>query len=552
MRGQFGVRRELLGAVGLALAPGWVPAVACLARTYGAGAGGAGFDAGAYALCLLPVLVGALAPWAVVMTGCLRSRASSVATGSSRSRTGAGTVLGERAALLAGMACAVLAALICVMNELAAVVSPSFLALALGLGSLGGAGVQYAWVARCAEGSGAPGLRGCVAFSCLGLALAACAALLAPCGLPLMAALMLLPVAAGLLYLAPAGAGSVGAGNAGGEVAERGAVGSEAACGEAVASVRRDISGSVAAAEVDGTLGNIPVGSDEADPAVPRDGYTLSVCLRHALSSALFGFVFALMMYNFLMTQFARLEAWAALALPVGVLVAGAFLLLGRVAHAESPVHFAYRLLVVPVVLAFFPFNPGTAESLHFAFFFTFAAMAAFAVLAPLLAHDAVERWHVRLARPWGAMVAGCCAGWIVGCLVALGEAHFGVLTGTYAIFIQAIACIMLGAVASNLLVLDRQSLVAAYASMARGALTPARGGEGLAGRCRAVAASHGLTRREGEVLVVLARGYSLARVCEELSISEGTAISHRRSVYAKLGVHSRDELLDLVDAAEE
>ncbi|MBS5449869.1 MAG: hypothetical protein KHZ24_01445 [Coriobacteriia bacterium] len=49
-----------------------------------------------------------------------------------------------------------------------------------------------------------------------------------------------------------------------------------------------------------------------------------------------------------------------------------------------------------------------------------------------------------------------------------------------------------------------------------------------------------------------MARGYSLARVCEELSISEGTAISHRRNVYAKLGVHSRDELLDLVDAAGE
>jgi DNA-binding CsgD family transcriptional regulator len=65
--------------------------------------------------------------------------------------------------------------------------------------------------------------------------------------------------------------------------------------------------------------------------------------------------------------------------------------------------------------------------------------------------------------------------------------------------------------------------------------------------RCRDITLENGLTPREFEVLVVLARGNSLARVKDELVISEGTAITHRRNIYQKLSVHSKQELLDYV-----
>ena len=45
----------------------------------------------------------------------------------------------------------------------------------------------------------------------------------------------------------------------------------------------------------------------------------------------------------------------------------------------------------------------------------------------------------------------------------------------------------------------------------------------------------------------MLAHGNSLARVQSDLVISEGTAITHRRNIYRKLDVHSKQELLDFV-----
>lgn len=64
----------------------------------------------------------------------------------------------------------------------------------------------------------------------------------------------------------------------------------------------------------------------------------------------------------------------------------------------------------------------------------------------------------------------------------------------------------------------------------------------------RRIAFDRGLTPRELDVLVVLGRGNTLARVQSELVISEGTAITHRRNIYRKLDVHSKQELLDFVE----
>ena len=71
----------------------------------------------------------------------------------------------------------------------------------------------------------------------------------------------------------------------------------------------------------------------------------------------------------------------------------------------------------------------------------------------------------------------------------------------------------------------------------------------GLLAGCKKLALAGGLTQRESEVLVILARGSGLAKVQEELFISQGTAITHRNSIYRKLDVHSRQELLDRIDA---
>lgn len=65
-----------------------------------------------------------------------------------------------------------------------------------------------------------------------------------------------------------------------------------------------------------------------------------------------------------------------------------------------------------------------------------------------------------------------------------------------------------------------------------------------LADRC-------GLTPREREVLVALARGRSARYIADTFVVSKETARTHIRHVYRKLEVHSREELLDLVEGCD-
>lgn len=65
---------------------------------------------------------------------------------------------------------------------------------------------------------------------------------------------------------------------------------------------------------------------------------------------------------------------------------------------------------------------------------------------------------------------------------------------------------------------------------------------------CRTLAASHGLSGREAEILGYLARGRSQPYIREELVLSKNTVATHVKHIYQKLDVHSRQELLDLFE----
>ncbi|MCI8468525.1 MAG: helix-turn-helix transcriptional regulator [Eggerthellaceae bacterium] len=69
---------------------------------------------------------------------------------------------------------------------------------------------------------------------------------------------------------------------------------------------------------------------------------------------------------------------------------------------------------------------------------------------------------------------------------------------------------------------------------------------------CEQVALEHGLTSRELDVLMLLARGRTSPVIQERLVVSHNTVKSHVRHIYAKLDVHSQQELIDEVDRAIE
>lgn len=68
-----------------------------------------------------------------------------------------------------------------------------------------------------------------------------------------------------------------------------------------------------------------------------------------------------------------------------------------------------------------------------------------------------------------------------------------------------------------------------------------------MAIRINALAASHGLTDREVEVLFLAARGKTNNQIGRDMFISQGTVKAHMNHIYRKLEVHSRKELAALV-----
>ncbi len=69
-----------------------------------------------------------------------------------------------------------------------------------------------------------------------------------------------------------------------------------------------------------------------------------------------------------------------------------------------------------------------------------------------------------------------------------------------------------------------------------------------LEARCDALAAARGLTRRETEVMRLLARGRTGVFIQKELCVSYNTIKAHVKHIYQKLDVHTHQELIDLVE----
>lgn len=67
--------------------------------------------------------------------------------------------------------------------------------------------------------------------------------------------------------------------------------------------------------------------------------------------------------------------------------------------------------------------------------------------------------------------------------------------------------------------------------------------------RCDVIAAEHQFTPRESEIFLLLAQGFTIPVISEKLFVSENTVKSHVKSIYQKLDVHVRSELIELVNA---
>ena len=80
----------------------------------------------------------------------------------------------------------------------------------------------------------------------------------------------------------------------------------------------------------------------------------------------------------------------------------------------------------------------------------------------------------------------------------------------------------------------------------------PAPAADAIAGACATLSARHALSAREAVVLELLARGNTRQSIATKLVVSENTVRTHVKNIYAKLRIHSKQQLIDLVDGMRE
>ena len=58
------------------------------------------------------------------------------------------------------------------------------------------------------------------------------------------------------------------------------------------------------------------------------------------------------------------------------------------------------------------------------------------------------------------------------------------------------------------------------------------------------------MTKRETEILSLLARGRDVSFICNELYLARNTVKGYTKRIYARLDIHSKQEAIDIVLSA--
>lgn len=239
-----------------------------------------------------------------------------------------------------------------------------------------------------------------------------------------------------------------------------------------------------------------------------------------------------------------RTTPWAVAPLSLaGALAVVAMFVLLRFKTDQALINFSYRFflpLVVFVVFAATAFvDPPWQHAVMTVGSLIFCTIYALVMLAMLVSMAG----HMRsLALPAGGImiIVGCLA-----CLLSGADVNSGVLGG----YLYRVLLVLFVTLAVTLMITPSSRLwhvvlegIDAVESSGHDA--QAR----YARRCAELSKAYRLTTREAEILLLLGRGHTSVFVADELTVAESTVRSHRKNIYRKLGVTSREELFKLLD----
>ncbi len=156
------------------------------------------------------------------------------------------------------------------------------------------------------------------------------------------------------------------------------------------------------------------------------------------------------------------------------------------------------------------------------------------------------------LAKTHGASAALC-----IG--LANGFVQVGVLAGNLLGRFSAEAAmpfdlhsaglVLIAAVALAMIAIPQKDPAADDSPSIGSSLTANSVDEALARACLRIQERYGLSDRETEIAVLLAKGRTRPYIREQLFISTNTVATHIKHIYGKLDIHSKEELIDMVNS---
>ena len=226
-----------------------------------------------------------------------------------------------------------------------------------------------------------------------------------------------------------------------------------------------------------------------------------------------------------------------------GLVAAAAMLPLLRIKSDQRLVCWVYSLFLPLLAFAAFAlaaFFDGSSQRLAvMAGAFAFCTVFALATSATIVATAGRAR---SFGLPAASMVLVACC---LACLLphALGAAGLDAYR-----YLAVVALLAAAAVALVVAPDSRRLWRAGLDEVGATDADPFAKQESYVRRCEMLSQERGLTVREAEILVVLGRGHTSRFIAEELSVADSTVRSHRKNIYRKLGVTSREELFRLLD----
>lgn len=234
-----------------------------------------------------------------------------------------------------------------------------------------------------------------------------------------------------------------------------------------------------------------------------------------------------------------------------GIVAIGMFLLYVRFGKGRYTALLNASLAVVATGLVFLPFLGGAYSIVLVVL--THVGWEIALLVSYALVIDVFRSEKQKLIG-WSAAVfafprPGVVLGWLLASLVAEGS-HFAFAQMTIIAF-ALLYLIMMGVWllrtrekrAAERALRKRDELIKRYVRARDDLQTLA---------CDELSVAHGLTKRETEILRLLAQGRDAAHIEHTLFLSRNTVKSYTKSLYAKLDVHSKQELIDLVNASLE